>query len=264
MGSSTIRQYREQGGIYEMWSGPGGGTVPSTNFAEMLEDRAKKTFSPRELRKTSNELLWQSALSYEDELEHLQGMSVLIDCLREAATNRPLVEVCSNALSRSKAGDKAGDDDLLLYASGQTDDVAFAVIRQAFSASGSSLVKSLNKIQTIEANRALVITAIALRRHRIALGKYPPELAALVPEYLPAPPRDPVDAKPLRYRLQPEGRFLLYSVGENGVDDGGDASPPTNSAAKRFPMMKGRDWVWPQPATSEEINAWDVKELPRN
>jgi hypothetical protein len=256
MGSSTIRHFREQGGIYDMYGTSGGGTTASTNFTELLEDRAKKAFSPREIRKTSNELLWQSALSYEDELKHLQGVTVLIESLREAATSRPLAEVCSNAFARLSPDTKTDGDEPFPFSGG---DESLAAIRQMFSSTGPSLVRCLNKIQTIEANRALVTTAIALRRYQIGRGNFPPDLAALTPEYLGAPPRDPVDAKPLRYRLRTEGGFLLYSIGENGVDDGGDASAVTNGVPGRFPMIKGRDWVWPQPATPEDIRAWEEK-----
>jgi hypothetical protein len=40
----------------------------------------------------------------------------------------------------------------------------------------------------------------------------------LVPDSLPAVPRDPFDGAPFRYSA---GRRLVYSVGENLVDDGG-------------------------------------------
>ena len=33
-----------------------------------------------------------------------------------------------------------------------------------------------------------------------------------------------MDGQPLRYRRNADGTFLLYSVGENGKDDGGDPS----------------------------------------
>jgi hypothetical protein len=42
----------------------------------------------------------------------------------------------------------------------------------------------------------------------------------LVPEHLERLPDDPFSGKPLVYRLTDEG-FRLYSVGPNGVDDGG-------------------------------------------
>ena len=43
-------------------------------------------------------------------------------------------------------------------------------------------------------------------------------LEALVPDYLPAVPRDPFDGAPFRYSAE---RRLLNSIGENLVDDGG-------------------------------------------
>jgi hypothetical protein len=46
-------------------------------------------------------------------------------------------------------------------------------------------------------------------------------LEDLVLQYLPAVPRDPFDGQPLRMAAGPEG-LLLYSVGKDGVDDGGD------------------------------------------
>ena len=39
-----------------------------------------------------------------------------------------------------------------------------------------------------------------------------------MPDYLPAVPRDPFDGAPFRYSAE---RRLVYSVGENLVDDGG-------------------------------------------
>lgn len=259
-GSITIRHYREQGGIFEMWGTPG--APASTNLAEVIQERAKKTFSPTELRKNSNELLWQSALSYEDELRHLQGMTVLIEALRQAATNRASAAVISNATVQLEAtgllaqGDEAGD------VFGGSDEVSLASIREMFSGSGRWSLKCLNKVQLIEAQRSLVTTAIALKRYELHYGSMPRELSALVPAFLAEAPRDPVDGKLLRYRFQEGGKWWLYSVGENRVDDGGD--PALTNSTSRPNLMKGRDWVWPQPATSEEINEWEAKELRRN
>jgi hypothetical protein len=50
-------------------------------------------------------------------------------------------------------------------------------------------------------------------------GALPTSLADLVPEFLPAVPLDPWNGKPLRH----EGA-KVWSVGRNGVDDGG--TPP--------------------------------------
>jgi len=50
---------------------------------------------------------------------------------------------------------------------------------------------------------------------------YPETLAALVPKYLAAVPLDPLADKPFIYERRGEG-YLLASVGQNGVYDGGD------------------------------------------
>lgn len=50
---------------------------------------------------------------------------------------------------------------------------------------------------------------------------YPEGLDALVPRYLPAVPIDPFADKPLIYERRDDG-YLLASVGQNGVYDGGD------------------------------------------
>jgi hypothetical protein len=54
----------------------------------------------------------------------------------------------------------------------------------------------------------------------------------------------------LRYKLQADGSFLLYSVGEDGEDNGGDPTPTTTAVNN---WLKGRDFVWPRPATAEEV-----------
>jgi hypothetical protein len=105
----------------------------------------------------------------------------------------------------------------------------------------------LYKYAAAETQRAVVITAIALERYRLRHQTYPAQLAELTPAFLAAIPRDPMDGQPLRYRRTEDGRFLLYSVGENGVDEGGDA---TMRGAGRAWYL-GKDAVWPQPAPAQ-------------
>jgi len=93
----------------------------------------------------------------------------------------------------------------------------------------------------------LVITAIALKRYELQHGKLPPDLAALMSDFLPALPRDLMDGQPLRYRLNGDGAFVVYSVGENLRDDGGDFSSASSKDNLPHPSpWSGRDWVWPQ------------------
>lgn len=72
-------------------------------------------------------------------------------------------------------------------------------------------------------DRHLAATALALRLYRADhAGRPPATLTALVPDYLPAVPIDPIDGQPLRYDAT---RAILWSVGDDGTDDGGDATP---------------------------------------
>ena len=66
----------------------------------------------------------------------------------------------------------------------------------------------------------LLLTEAAVRRYQLEYGSPPESLEALVPEYLSKVPGDAFGDGPLRYRRTDDG-YLLYSVGRNGVDDGG-------------------------------------------
>ncbi|HWQ91628.1 MAG TPA: hypothetical protein VN673_08150, partial [Clostridia bacterium] len=83
--------------------------------------------------------------------------------------------------------------------------------------------------------------ACALERYRLAQGKYPDTLDALVPQYVARLPHDVIDGKPLRYRLQADGRFVLYSVGWNQTDDGGKLA--RGRSDKTTDPSQG-DWMW--------------------
>ncbi len=64
-------------------------------------------------------------------------------------------------------------------------------------------------------------TALAIERFRLQhAGRIPFSLDELVPGLLDAVPSDPFDGKPLRFKQVPRG-YVVYSVGMNGVDDGG-------------------------------------------
>jgi hypothetical protein len=99
----------------------------------------------------------------------------------------------------------------------------------------------------------MVKTVIALNRYKLGHGQWPERLDALTPDFLPTLPRDFMDGQVLRYRLQADGSFTLYSVGQDGTDDGGDPTPtsPNPNAQDRSPWG-GRDWVWPRNGTRAE------------
>lgn len=74
--------------------------------------------------------------------------------------------------------------------------------------------------------------ALACERFRLAQGKWPTALDALVPQYLSAIPLDPFSGQPLLYRLLPDG-VVIYSIGANGVDDQGDVLETTGAPKDR-------------------------------
>ncbi len=84
--------------------------------------------------------------------------------------------------------------------------------------------------------------AFALAAYRQDHGRYPKELEALAPKYLPRVPPDLFSGKALLYRPSEEG-YLLYSVGINGRDEQGrsvDDDPPGDDLAVRMPLPELR------------------------
>ena len=80
--------------------------------------------------------------------------------------------------------------------------------------------------------------AFALAAYRVDTGKYPAKLADLAPKYLTAVPGDIFTGQPLVYKPTESG-YLLYSVGQNGKDDGGtgyDDDPPGDDLVVRMPL----------------------------
>lgn len=107
-----------------------------------------------------------------------------------------------------------------------------------------------------ETLRQMAATAIAIKRYQVRFNKLPNNLVQLVPDFLPYLPIDPMDEKPLRYSVNSRGQMSLYSVGDDGSDDHGDPSMP-DSLYKN--ICAGKDWVWPIPATQDEIDKANTK-----
>lgn len=72
----------------------------------------------------------------------------------------------------------------------------------------------------LQARIDMARTALAIERCRLGTGQVPKRLDALVPKYLDAVPIDPFDGQPIRYRSTEPG-YLLYSVSDDGQDNGG-------------------------------------------
>jgi hypothetical protein len=80
----------------------------------------------------------------------------------------------------------------------------------------------------------------ALERYRHANGGYPESLGALTPQFIEKVPHDIINGQPLHYRRTGGGKFLLYSIGWNEKDDGGQVVLKQDGSED---PGKG-DWVW--------------------
>lgn len=112
--------------------------------------------------------------------------------------------------------------------------------------SSYSMITTIDNVIPAESIRRLAGTAVALKRYQLKHGEWPETLEALVPEFLTTIPTDPGDGQPLRYRRQSNDEFLLYTLGYNGRDDGGEAVRE-NGATTDPGFRVGKDWVWPMP-----------------
>lgn len=89
----------------------------------------------------------------------------------------------------------------------------------------------------------LTNAAIALAAYRADHGTYPATLAGLVPKYVAEMPKDIFNDADLHYR-QEGGGYLLYGVGWNGEDNGGNTPyypgdhPDWDDLAIRMPATK--------------------------
>jgi hypothetical protein len=99
-----------------------------------------------------------------------------------------------------------------------------------------------------QANEARVVCA--LERYHLAHSRYPETLDALSPQFIEKLPHDIIGgppspgsgaaSQPLHYRRTTDGKFLLYSVGWNEADDGGQVTLKQDGAVDR----EEGDWVW--------------------
>jgi hypothetical protein len=67
----------------------------------------------------------------------------------------------------------------------------------------------------------LLVADLAIRAYQRDHGEYPANLELLAPDYLSQVPLDPFSNKPFQYRCGVSD-FVLYSIGSDGVDNGGE------------------------------------------
>lgn len=109
-----------------------------------------------------------------------------------------------------------------------------------------SLAKAVMKSARVQTSVDAARVACALERFRLANGNYPATLDALAPQFTDKIPNDVIDGKPLRYRKNSGGGYVLYSIGWNEKDDGGIVAPGKGKTSA-VNSSEG-DWVWQMPA----------------
>jgi hypothetical protein len=183
--------------------------------------------------------VWKWWNCYDDELWFLETAQRALDAARGATNGQPFVPLQEKGKAESQRRGATSRQFLL------------ARLMEA-----ETYAKALDKSVVAETQRRVIITAIALKRFERRFGKLPSDLNALVPAFLSAVLPDPMDGRPLRYRPSGTNSFLLYSVGLDGMDDNGDSSPK-ESGSRNFFWMQGKDAVWPQPATAEQLREFN-------
>jgi hypothetical protein len=106
------------------------------------------------------------------------------------------------------------------------------------------LLPAIAKLQAAtercEQNQRNLYLAFALAAYYADNGRYPEALAELAPKYLDTIPDDIYSGKPLIYKPEANG-YLLYSVGANGIDEGGQTlgdDPPGDDLVVRMPIQE--------------------------
>jgi hypothetical protein len=233
---SWVARYQE---IYQSF----GCKLPAADAAAPVQLWRQYVFHP----------LWSFAWADQEELEYLRDVQREIAGLREAAQQSSWLRL-KEQLAANHQGYRAPTaawrfyiglpfEDHMMKPVGGPGISAPAYPYPDFSRAYFTTMKNLTLHE-------MVITAIALKRYELRHGNPLASLAALVPDFLAAPPSDLMDGRPLRYRLNSDGSFVLYSVGGDGQDSGGDSSVAvSNNDWQSAAPWAGLDWVWPRRAT---------------
>jgi hypothetical protein len=207
------------------------------------------------IQRSMTKYYWRWYSAYADEKRAAQIYQVLVEATRLAETAHSFQMAQSfigTGFARLGIKKPEADDDWFLM------DVDEFSVGSLYSFEAEFSYSLLPRGLASETTRNLVIAAIAIKRYELQHSQPPDTLETLMPDFLKTDPIDWMDGAPLRYRHNPDGTFLLYSVGSNGVDDNGDPTMPTGTKNYSFywDNFDARDLVWPQPATADEIKKY--------
>lgn len=209
------------------------------NIERLFRDRSKAAQDRGEVAKAADlallNVLWGNQLGHQGHAMHtvlgavaenvgIANMAAVRDGLtarqaRQIASDLARVDVGRESLAELVARDNAWEDSNLRW----KHRLERILLRQIWGLDATRSGVSEHLDRTLLRRDALVrlmMTDLALRAFQGYRGRPPETLDQLVPKYLPAVPLDPYDGQPLRY-LPGADDFQLYSIGADGMDDGG-------------------------------------------
>ncbi|NOS69603.1 MAG: hypothetical protein HOP33_06710 [Verrucomicrobia bacterium] len=189
------------------------------------------------LRKQVYCRIWRFSWSHQAELREQRGLQRLIELVRDGVKQK---------------SNQGIETDVEMLVSEMGDKNFYDRLRYPEPDSPITLSRTLFRAMKSETARSMAIAAIAIKRHALRHGSPPESLGALVPAFLVEVPVDFMDGKPIRYRRNEDGTFMLYSVGEDGKDGGGDLAY-SKKGSSSSDLWARRDYVWPAPATPDEV-----------
>jgi hypothetical protein len=180
--------------------------------------------------------VWKFAWSHHDELHYCKIMQRMINAHREVLSQK------AGAMLPGRI------ERIEQTASSASQRMRFPVASMLYPA----LTRAFQRAWIAQSTAELATTGIAIKRYALRYGAPPGRLEELVPQFLAQCPIDYMDGRQLKY-CRDGDFFLLYSVGIDGKDDGGDGRN-ANPGLPNF--QNGRDLIWPQPASEEELILW--------
>jgi hypothetical protein len=259
LGEAMTAELRQSSEGYAKITGSMGGSGPNRGRTFFSGDwLGAMQGAWEQTRMSAKQTMWRFSWSYPDEMRALRGYQVLLESLRTAQSTYAYKPAIGAQKQRLKElGILKGEPDT------NEMPIRFDEIDTRFIVSQGveALDRVIHRVLAAEATRQLVVTAIAIKRYQARHSALPATLADLTPELLRVVPRDPVDGNPLRYRKADEKSFVLYSIGGNGIDEGGDATPEKSRMTNSSPWFQGKDIVWPSPASPAEIRSFSDNQL---
>lgn len=157
------------------------------------------------------------------------GRSLLYRCRENLSSDQCLTLISSLAQIEKQAEPASGfvgrDRTWSQHAFGWHGHLSLLLEELTVPASELTSAAFLNACKREATEMQLLKTELAIQAWRVEHNAFPNSLDALVPNYLTAVPLDPMAALEVTLHYQKsESEYILYSVGFNGVDDGGD--PP--------------------------------------